>query len=84
MTPDERLTRIRSLERKVFDLEARLVWAEREREGTLQWGQSAFAENRRLTDRLGQLIDRIPVVIEADDDGPCRYCGGTGNARRRA
>lgn len=68
MTPDEMLTRIRSLQGKVFDLEHQLVWAEREREGTLKWGQSAFAENRRLTDRLRELIERIPSLVEGDND----------------
>lgn len=64
MTPDERLTRIRSLERKVSDLSQRLLWAEREQESTLRWGLAAFDENRRLTDRLGQLIARIPSVLD--------------------
>lgn len=67
MTPDERLARIRSLERKVRDLEHQLAWVEREREGTLTWAQSAFAENRHLTDRLRELIQRIPQVLEGDD-----------------
>jgi hypothetical protein len=65
MTPEERLTRIRSLERKVSDLEWRLQWSESEQTCTTNWARSAFEENRRLTDRLGELIARVPQVLDA-------------------
>lgn len=68
MTPEERLTRILSLERKVWELERRVYSAEREAENTLAWGRSAFQENRRLTDRLRELIERLPFIIQSDID----------------
>lgn len=50
MTPEERLKRIRSLERKVRDLEWRLDWAEREQASTHRWAKESWAEVRRLHD----------------------------------
>lgn len=48
MTSEERLTRIRSLERKVAQLERDKAWAEREMECATRWGQNAWDEIRRL------------------------------------
>lgn len=48
MTTEERLKRIRSLERKVADLGWRLGWAEREQANTERWAQEAWTEVRRL------------------------------------
>ena len=48
MTPEERLTRILSLERQVRDLENRVDWAERDAAGTRHWAEEAWAEVRRL------------------------------------
>lgn len=50
MTTEERLKRIRSLERKVADLEWRLDWAEREQLSTHRWAEEAWTEVRRLHD----------------------------------
>jgi hypothetical protein len=50
MTPEERLTRIRSLERKVSDLERDKGWAERDAESTRHWAEEAWKEVRRLSD----------------------------------
>lgn len=48
MTPEERLTRIRSLERKVRELENRLHWAERDEASVRHWAEEAWKEVRRL------------------------------------
>jgi hypothetical protein len=48
MTPEERLTRIRSLERKVSLLEHQKYFAEREMECTRLWAEKAWEEIRRL------------------------------------
>ncbi len=48
MTADERLKRIRSLERKVRELENRVDWAEREQKITHAWALEQCAEVRRL------------------------------------
>lgn len=50
MTPDERLKRIRSLERKVRDLERDKQWAERDEASVRHWAEEAWAEVRRLHD----------------------------------
>lgn len=66
MTPDERLTRILSLERQLRAAQLRAEWAERDAEGTRSWALKAFEENRRLVDWLGELIERIPWLIEPE------------------
>lgn len=48
MTPDERLKRIRSLERKVRLTEHDLDWATRDRANTYRWAEEAWKEVRRL------------------------------------
>ncbi len=79
MTPEERLTRILSLERQLGAAQRRAEWAERDAEGTRSWALAAFEENRRLCDRLGELIGRIPSLIEPDleggDDTPTERTG---------
>lgn len=48
MTADERLTRIRSLERKVARLENEKYWAERDEASVRHWAEEAWTEVRRL------------------------------------
>lgn len=48
MTPEERLVRIRSQERKIRDLENRLHWAELDQASTRGWAEEAWKEIRRL------------------------------------
>jgi hypothetical protein len=48
MTPEERLTRIRSLERKVRDLERDKEWAVRDEASVRHWAEEAWKEVRRL------------------------------------
>lgn len=48
MTPEERLKRIRSLERKVSNAERDKEWAEREAESVRRWAVEAWTEVRRL------------------------------------
>lgn len=50
MTADERLKRIRSLERRVAGLERDKDWAEREAACVQRWAEEAWAEVRRLHD----------------------------------
>lgn len=50
MTPEERLKRIRSLERKVRDLERDKEGAEREQISTHHWAEKAWEEVRHLRD----------------------------------
>jgi hypothetical protein len=50
MTPEERLTRIRSLERKVSDLARDKDWAERDAVSVRHWAEEAWKEVRRLHD----------------------------------
>lgn len=50
MTADERLKRIRSLERKVADLTRDKTWAERDQASVRRWAEEAWAEVRRLHD----------------------------------
>lgn len=50
MTPDERLTRIRSLEAKVRRLENEKGWAERDEASVRHWAEEAWSEVRRLHD----------------------------------
>src|SRR5580704_8968317 len=48
MTPEERLTRIRSQERKIRELENRLHWAEQNEASVRHWAEEAWKEIRRL------------------------------------
>ena len=50
MTAEERLKRIRSLERKVRDLERDKDWAERDQQSTNRWAEKAWEEVRHLRD----------------------------------
>lgn len=54
MTADERLKRIRSLERKVRVVENERDWARRETDSIERWAQEAWTEIRRLHDVLEQ------------------------------
>jgi hypothetical protein len=48
MTPDERLKRIRSLERQVRSLETEIHWAEQNEASVRHWAEEAWKEIRRL------------------------------------
>lgn len=54
MTADERLKRIRSLERKVQALEHELGWAQRDEVSVRHWAEEAWKEIRRLHEVLEQ------------------------------
>lgn len=84
MTPEERLTRIKSLERKVADLDYRLRRAEEASDHTDRWAQEAFDEQRRLHTVLEKHwaekneyrkaagldpVERYAVIRRLDDSG---------------
>ncbi len=57
MTPEERLTRILSLERRNRDLAHRLAWAEETQASTQRWGEEAWAAERHMRDIIDRLWD---------------------------
>lgn len=57
MSADERLKRIRSLERKASDLDHRLDWAERQEASVRHWAEEAWEEVRHLRGIIDRLWD---------------------------
>lgn len=67
MTPEERLTRIYSLERKLRDAEFRLTSAELDTKSAMSAWQAERAEVRRLEDIIVERYDALMAVVEKPD-----------------
>lgn len=69
MTHEERLKRIRSLERRLLEMDTQNMWARQDREHAIEWGEKAHVENRRLCDIIDRLVEKVgPLPIDTMGD----------------